>query len=219
VQVVGLTGGIGSGKSTLAGALRAHGVEVIDADQVSRRCVEPGTPGLAAIVERFGDEMLRADGSLDRSRLAGVVFEDAAARHDLESITHPCIRAGIDADVAVLQALPDAPDLVVIEHPLLVETGGHERVDVVVVVEAPLQQRIDRLTATRGMAVAEARSRIAAQADDARRRLFADHVVINDGDLCSLRAQVPSLLERIRASGGHDEATEEGGRRAMGDGR
>jgi len=206
VQVVGLTGGIGSGKSTLAEGLRAQGVPVIDADEVARRCVAPGTPGLTAIVGRFGADVLSADGSLDRARLAGLVFADQVAREDLEAITHPCIRESIDEDVAALQASAEPPDLVVVEHPLLVETGGHERVDVVVVVEAPMDLRIERLVATRGMAVTEVRARIAAQADDARRRAFADHVVINDGDVAALRAQVPSLLERIRESAAHKDS-------------
>ena len=206
MQVVGLTGGIGSGKSTLAEGLRAQGVPVIDADEVARRCVAPGTPGLTAIVGRFGADVLSADGSLDRARLAGLVFADQVAREDLEAITHPCIRESIDEDVAALQASAEPPDLVVVEHPLLVETGGHERVDVVVVVEAPMDLRIERLVATRGMAVTEVRARIAAQADDARRRAFADHVVINDGDVAALRAQVPSLLERIRESAAHKDS-------------
>lgn len=208
MQVVGLTGGIGSGKSTLAEGLRALGVPVIDADEVARRCVAPGTPGLTAIVGRFGADVLSADGSLDRARLAGLVFADPVAREDLEAITHPCIREGIAEGVAALQASAEPPDLVVVEHPLLVETDGHERVDVVVVVEAPMDLRIERLVATRGMDVTEVRARIAAQADDARRRAFADHVVINDGDVAALRAQVPSLLERIRASAAHKDSAD-----------
>ncbi len=200
VDVVGLTGGIGSGKSTLAEALRTLGVPVIDADEVARRCVAPGTPGLAAVVERFGSGVLLADGSLDRARLASIVFADASAREDLEVITHPCIAQGIASEVAALGDRVDRPDVVVVEHPLLVETGGHARVDVVVVVESPLESRIERLIATRGMGESEVRSRIAAQADDARRRTVADHVVINDGDLDALRAQAGPLLERIRAA-------------------
>jgi dephospho-CoA kinase len=200
VHVVGLTGGIGSGKSTLAGALRAQGVPVIDADEVARRCVAPGTPGLVAVVERFGSGVLLADGSLDRTRLAAIVFADASARKDLEAITHPCIAQGIADDVAALAVRADRPDVVVIEHPLLVETGAHVRVDVVVVVETPLELRVERLIATRGMGEADARARIAAQADDAQRRAIADHVVINDGDLSALRAEAGPLLEEIRAS-------------------
>ena len=198
MHVVGLTGGIGSGKSTLAEELRVRGVPVIDADEVARRCVALGTPGLAAIVERFGTEVLKSDGTLDRARLASIVFEDRAARRDLEAITHPCIRDGIARDVASLRDRPEPPEVVIVEHPLLVETGSHQRVDVVVVVEAPVGLRIERLTSTRGMDAAEARSRIAAQVDDAQRRAFADHVVINDGDMEALRAQVEPLLERIR---------------------
>jgi dephospho-CoA kinase len=203
VHVVGLTGGIGSGKSTLADALRAYDVPVIDADEVARRCVAPGTPGLAAIVERFGRDVVLSDGSLDRARLADIVFEDVVARKDLEAITHPCIRSGIADDIAALHAVSEPSDVVIVEHPLLVETGGQEWVDTVIVVEAPMELRVERLIATRGMDETEVRARIAAQADDARRRSFAYHVVINDGDLSALRAQVQPLLERIRASIDH----------------
>ena len=195
--VVGLTGGIGSGKSVLAAALSDLGVPVIDADEVARRCVAPGTTGLAAIVERFGPDILLSDGSLDRAGLARRVFSDAAARRDLEAITHPCVRAGIDAGLASLRARTDPPPLVVVEHPLLVETGGHTRVDSVVVVEAPVDVRVARLLAGRGMSEDEARSRISAQADDAQRRAVADHVVVNDGDLDALRSEAQRLLSRL----------------------
>lgn len=197
--VVGLTGGIGSGKSALAAELAGLGVPVIDADTVARRCVEPGSPGLAAIVERFGDDVLDEAGSLDRSALAALVFVDPVARRDLEEITHPCIRAGIDADLAALRSAAEPPDLAVVEHPLLVETGGHVRVDRVVVIEAPLDLRIARLVSGRAMSEEDARGRIAAQADDATRRAVAHHVVTNDGDRAALAAQAAQLLAVLRA--------------------
>ena len=195
--VVGLTGGIGSGKSSFAAELADLGVPVIDADVVARRCVGEGTAALAAIVDRFGASVLRADGELDRAALATIVFSDASARRDLEAITHPCIRAGIDADLAALAGAAPPPPMVVIEHPLLIETGSHERVDRVVVVEAPLEQRVARLVAGRGMEESDARARIAAQTDDATRRAAADRVIVNGGELADLRAAARDLVAQL----------------------
>ena len=201
MHVVGLTGGIGSGKSSLADALRELGVPVVDADQVARRCVAVGTPGLEAVIARFGDGVLAVDGSLDRAALAEIVFADASARRDLEAIIHPCIRAGIDATLTELRDRPVPPEVAVVEHPLLVETGGYARVDTVLVVEAPIEMRIARLVAARGMAESDARNRISAQADDAERRAVADIVVINDGAIEALRAQAQGILARVGSAG------------------
>jgi dephospho-CoA kinase len=200
VRVVGVTGGIGSGKSSFVAELAVLGVPVVDADAIARRCVEPGSAALDAIVARFGPAVLRADGSLDRAALAAIVFSDVAARRDLEAITHPCIRTGIDAELAALLGRDPRPAVAVVEHPLLIESGAHERVDVVVVVEAPLEQRIARLTEQRGMTEADARARIAAQVDDATRRSFADHVVVNDGDAAALRPAAERLLAHLTAA-------------------
>jgi len=199
VLVVGLTGGIGSGKSTLADAFAALGVPVIDADLVARGCVAPGSAGLAAVAARFGPDVLLPDGSLDRGALAAIVFADVAARRDLEVITHPCIREGIDRELARLRELPAPPELVVVEHPLLVESGAHLRVDRVVVVEAPLEQRLRRLVADRGMVEDDARARIAAQVDDAERRRIADHVVVNDGEPDALQRAAERLVALLAA--------------------
>lgn len=198
--VVGLTGGIGSGKSSLAAEMVALGVPLVDADEVARRCVAPGSPVLVAIVDRFGAGVLARDGSLDRPALAALVFVDADARRDLEAITHPCIRAGTDAALAALRARSDRPSVAVVEHPLLVETGGHARVDVVVVVEAPIEDRIARLVRERGMTETTARARMAAQADDATRRAVADHVVTNDGGRDALVSHAVRLLAVLRAA-------------------
>lgn len=204
MRVVGVTGGIGSGKSSFAAELAGLGVPVVDADAVARRCVEPGTAALDAIAARFGPEVLRGDGSLDRPALAALVFADDGARRDLEAITHPCIRAGIEEELEALLTRDPHPPVAVVEHPLLVESGAHERVDVVVVVEAPLEQRIARLTEQRGMTEADARARIAAQVDDATRRGFADHVVVNDGDVTDLRPAAQRLLAQLTASSEED---------------
>lgn len=202
MQVVGLTGGIGSGKSTAAAAMAERGVPVIDVDELARACVRPGSPVLAAIVERFGSAVLAADGSLDRAALAGLVFDDPAARADLEGLTHPCVRAALASELSRLRTSAEPPPTVVVDHPLLVESGASADVDLVVVVEAPLPLRLERLARDRGMSEAHARARMAAQADDAARRTVADVVLVNDGDRAALEAQVAELVGRLRAQGG-----------------
>lgn len=200
MRVVGLTGGIGSGKSTVAALLRERGVPVIDADEVARDCVTPDGPVLRAIVARFGTEVLTTDGSLDRAALAAIVFADPAARQDLEALTHPCIEAGIAAGLAALAASTDPPDLVAVEHPLLIEAGRTDEVDVVVVVEAPLADRVARVVAGRGLTQEQVRARIASQVDDVARRAAADHLVRNDGDLSGLALRVDELLLALRGA-------------------
>lgn len=199
-RVVGLTGGIGSGKSTVAALLRARGIPVVDADAVARDCTAPGSSVLAAVLDRFGPGVRAADGSLDRAALAAVVFADADARRDLEALTHPCIRAGVAARLRDLAAGDPPPDVVVVEHPLLVEAGAVGDVDTVVVVEAPPEVRVARAVAGRGMDPADVRARIASQVDDATRRAAADHVIVNDGDRDALEAAVVALLPRLARS-------------------
>ena len=182
---IGLTGGIGSGKSTVAGLLADRGALVVDADRIAREVVEPGTGGLAAVVDAFGPGVLTADGALDRAALASIVFGDPAARARLDAIVHPLVRAR--AEEVVAQAPPDA--VVVQDVPLLVETGQAGRYDLVLVVEADLGTRVARL-ALRGLAEEDARARIAAQATDEQRRAVADVVLDNSGDREALTAQV-----------------------------
>lgn len=196
---VGLTGGIGSGKSEVARRLAAYGAVVIDADTVAREVVEPGTPGLAAVVEEFGADVLAADGSLDRERLASRVFADDAARGRLNAIVHPLVRAETENRFAAAPA-----DAVVINDvPLLVESGLAPSHDLVVVVEAPLELRLARL-ARRGLAEADALARIAAQATDEQRRALAHVVIVNDGTVEQLDRQVarlwPDLAHRAASS-------------------
>jgi dephospho-CoA kinase len=209
VFLVGLTGGIGSGKSTVAGLLRERGVPVIDVDALARDCVEPG-PVLDAVLAHFGDRVRAADGRLDRSALAAIVFERPEARRELEALTHPCIRERIDAELARLAAGPRPPELVVLDHPLLVESGAHVRVGTVVVVEAPAKVRERRLVDDRGMRRRDVRARIASQVSDEARRQVADHVILNDLDMASLAASVELLLAELRAEAG--EATAGGAR-------
>jgi dephospho-CoA kinase len=192
---VGLTGGVGSGKSTVARLLAGHGAVVIDADAIAREVVEPGTAGLAAVVEEFGAEVLTADGALDRPKLAAVVFADEAKRARLNAIVHPLV--GRRTAELMAAAPPDA--VVVYDVPLLVESDLAGGFDLVVVVEASVETRLARL-AGRGMAEADARERMAAQATDDQRRAVADVVVDNNGGLEELRHNVDHLWELITAA-------------------
>ena len=187
--MVGLTGGIGAGKSEVSRCLADLGALVVDADALAREVVAPGTPGLAEVVAAFGPEVLAADGSLDRPALARRVFADPPARQRLEGIIHPRVRAR----TAQLVAAAPADAVVVNDVPLLVEAGLAGAFDLVLVVLAPEQVRLERLTAGRGMPVQEARSRIAAQASDEQRRAVADVVIVNDGSVRRLRERVERI--------------------------
>ena len=192
---VGLTGGIASGKSMVADELAARGAIIIDADLLAREVVEPGTPALAAIIDRFGAQVLR-DGQIDRARLAQIVFADPHARRDLERIVHPAVRAR----AAELERA--ASDAAVVVHviPLLVETGQDEDFDVVVTVDADHETQIQRLMVRNGFTRAEAESRIAAQASREDRRRAADVVVDNAGSLTQLREQIDALWAELSST-------------------
>ena len=190
---IGLTGGIGSRKSTVAALLAARGALVIDCDRIAREVLEPGTPGLAAVADAFGEQVLNPDGSLDRPALAAVVFADPEQRKRLDGIVHPLVRAR----AAELAAAAPEEAVVVHDVPLLVETGQAGSYDLVLVVEADLETRVRRL-AKRGLAEDDARARIAAQATDGERRAVADVVLTNDGPQEELAAQVDRFwAERV----------------------
>jgi dephospho-CoA kinase len=190
---IGLTGGIGSGKSTVARLLAARGARIVDADRIAREVVEPGTPGLEAVVAAFGPGVLTAEGALDRPALAAVVFADPEARRRLDGIVHPLVRAR--AAELVAAAPPDA--VVVQDVPLLVETGQAGSYDLVLVVQADLDTRVRRLVG-RGVSEEDARARIAAQATDEQRRAVADVVLDNSGTVEELEAQVERFwAERV----------------------
>jgi dephospho-CoA kinase len=188
--LVGLTGGIGAGKSAAAQRFAQRGAVVVDSDDLAREAVLPGTPGFTAVVDRFGPGVVATDGTLDRAAIAAVVFADDAARADLERIVHPHVRARVRERVA--SAGP--ADVVVNAVPLLVEAGLAGEYDRIVVVEAPLEVRVDRL-AQRGLSRDEALARIAAQADDDARRAVAWRVIVNDGS----RADLDAAVDRIWA--------------------
>ena len=190
---IGLTGGIGSGKSTVSALLAERGAVIVDADRIAREVVEPGTPGLAAVVAEFGESVVGPDGGLDRPALAAVVFADPEARARLDGIVHPLVRAR--AAEVVAAAPPDA--VLVHDIPLLVETGQAGRYELVLVVQADLDTRVARLVA-RGMTEDDARARIAAQATDEQRAAVADVVLDNSGTREELAAQVDRFwTERV----------------------
>ena len=180
--VVGLTGGIGAGKSTFASLLAAKGATVIDVDAIGRAVIAPDGPGAAAVLDRFG--------TLERAELARIVFNDEAARHDLESISWPLIEAELRRRLAVLDA--DAPvdriEVVVLDMAVLVQGLGRGIYGPVVTVEAPEPLRLARLVA-RGMTEADATARMRAQTSESVRRELATFVVVNDGDIDRLQAQ------------------------------
>ncbi|MGY1772319.1 dephospho-CoA kinase [Blastococcus sp. SYSU D00813] len=185
---IGLTGGIGSGKSTVSRLLAERGAVVVDADAIAREVVEPGTPGLAAVVAAFGEGVLTPDGTLDRPALGAVVFADPEARERLNAIVHPLVR---ERAAELAAAVPD-DGVVVHDIPLLVESGQGGRGgahDLVLVVETDLETRLQRLV-RRGMSEDDARARIAVQATDEQRRAVADVVLDNSGSPEQLAAQV-----------------------------
>ena len=195
---VGLTGGIASGKSAVATLLAEHGALVVDADVLAREVVEPGTPGLAAIVARFGTEVLAPDGRLDRAALGRVVFAGGDGserdRRDLEAIVHPAVRAR----AVELEAAADPAQVVVHVIPLLVETGRAGGFDLVVVVDVDEDVQRTRLLGRGALGEAEADARIAAQASRAERLAVADVVLDNNGTRADLARHVAELWARIR---------------------
>jgi dephospho-CoA kinase len=186
VLKTGLTGGIGAGKSTVATRLRELGATIVDADKIAREVVEPGTPGLALVVETFGPDVLRPDGSLDRPALGRVVFGDPEKLAALNGILHPMIGA---RSAALIEGVP-ADGVLVHDIPLLAENHLADAFDLVIVVYAPEEERIRRLVADRGMTADEARSRIAAQASDEERRAIAGVLIDNSGSREDTIAQV-----------------------------
>lgn len=192
---MGLTGGIGSGKSEVSARFAAMGAFVIDADKIAREVVEPGTEGLNEIVEAFGEAMVRADGTLDRERLGSVVFADAGKLQILNAIVHPRVRARSEE----LQAAAPPDGIVVHDVPLLAENGLAPMYDVVIVVDAADEVRLERLQTIRGMSAEDALARISAQASRDDRLKVADIVITNDGPLGDLDHRVAEVWAHLRA--------------------
>ncbi|MFD4237570.1 dephospho-CoA kinase [Streptomyces sp. NPDC058542] len=190
---VGLTGGIGAGKSEVSRLLVRYGAVLIDSDRIAREVVEPGTPGLAAVVEEFGPGVLTAEGELDRPALGALVFADAERLAALNAIVHPLVGA------RAAERERAAPEDAVVVHdvPLLTENGLAPLYDLVVVVDASVGTQLERLVTLRGMTESDARARMAAQATRDQRRAVADLIVDNDGPLEALEPQVRAVWDQL----------------------
>ena len=196
---VGLTGGIAAGKSVAGARFTELGIPVVDYDELARDVVEPGTPGLAAIVEAFGPQVLQPDGTLDRVGLGRVVFGDDEALDRLEQIIHPqVITKGGELDAA---AEAKGEKMIVHSIPLLVESVGPEAFDVVIVVDAPKKTRVARLVDSRRLTKEDAKARIKAQTDDDVRLAAADVVFDGSGSVENLRDQVDGWVDDVRRNG------------------
>jgi dephospho-CoA kinase len=187
--IVGLTGGIGAGKSTVGNMFAQLGAIVIDADQLAREAIEPGSSGFDEVVSLFGEQVL-SDGDIDRSALGKIVFSDSKKRKELEGIIHPRVQ---DALALRIKGL-NPGDILIYEIPLLVETGAEKKFDYVITVESDIENRLDRLF-ERGLDEDEAERRIAAQASQAEREAIADFVIVNDGDRAELFTEVVRIWE------------------------
>ncbi|CAB4546314.1 MAG: dephospho-CoA kinase [Actinobacteria bacterium] len=187
--IVGLTGGIGAGKSTVANMFAQLGALTIDADQLARQAIEPGSSGFDEVVAAFGEEIV-ADGDIDRQKLGKIVFKDAAKRKQLEAIVHPRVQEALAAKIKTLSP----GDILIYEIPLLVESGAADRFDYIITVESDIENRLDRLF-ERGLDEDEAERRIAAQATPAQREAVANRVIINDGVRADLFAECARIWE------------------------
>jgi dephospho-CoA kinase len=194
---VGLTGGVASGKSTVSAALAEHGAVIIDADALAREVVAKGTPGLAAVIEEFGPELLGPDGELDRPAMGRLVFNDEGARKRLEAIVHPLVFERI----VELEEGASEDAVVVHDIPLLAESGRAETFDAVIVVHVPHQVQVQRMTADRGWTTEDAESRIASQASPEDRLTVATHVIENTGTHEDLRRRVAEVFADVVSAG------------------
>jgi dephospho-CoA kinase len=199
LPIIGLTGGVGSGKSTIARILESRGAVVVDADAIGRQMLQPGRKALQEVRSRFGDQVIAADGSLNRAALAQIVFSDLVARSELEAITHPEILAEIARRIDEI----DPSKIVIIEAPLLYEARERVekalRLDGLIVVASRPEDQIDRLVRGRGMSPEDVQARISAQASLKEKVGVADYVIDNYGTLEALEAEVDILWNQIRA--------------------
>lgn len=195
--VVGLTGGIAAGKTLVSTRLASHGAAHVDADRLAREVVEPGTPGLEAIAERFGRSVVNSDGTLDRAALGSIVFADPQARLALEAITHPAVQRL--SQQRMREAVAEDPARVVVyDVPLLVESRGAGEFDRVVIVHAPRSVRIARLVTLRGMSEPDAVRRVDAQASDEERLAVADDVIDSSTTVEATLEQTDRLWTKLR---------------------
>ena len=192
---VGLTGGVASGKSTVSAILAELGAVVIDGDKLAREVVERGTPGLAAVVEAFGAEILTPEGDMDRAKVGSIVFNDEAKRKVLEAIVHPLVFERY----AALEASAPQDGIVIHDIPLLTESGRADTFDEVVVVDAPRETQVERMLRDRGWTLEDAESRIASQATREERLAIATYVIENTGSLADLRDRVEAVYAALLA--------------------
>ena len=192
---IAVTGGLGSGKTTVVRLLAERGAETIVADELARRALDRGTRGFDAVVARFGDEILDPDGAIDRAALGRIVFADPGALRELEAIVHPTVQAAMAERMRELET----SDVVVLELPLFIESGGRERnqVDGVLVVDTPVDLAVERVMRDRGILEADARTRIAAQVDPGARLREADFIIMNHGTRDELEQMVDGAWEWI----------------------
>jgi dephospho-CoA kinase len=196
IRKIALTGGIATGKSYVAGRLREAGVPIVDADLLAREVVLPGTPALAAIRKRFGPDAVRRDGTMDRIRIAQVVFKDKRARLDLEAIIHPAV---IKAVNDFFNTLPKRTPFAVADIPLVFETGREKDFDAIVVVACPREMQLQRLMERNKLSKEDAERRLAAQLPIDQKVKKATYVISNDGTFENTNAQVDALIQKLNA--------------------
>lgn len=201
-MIVGLTGGIACGKTTVANLFKDKGCPIVDADQVAREVVEPGRVGLGRIVERFGADVIEQDGTLNRRKLGQIVFNDQAARTDLNSILHPLIRTRMEEKKE--EALKLNPPFVIMDIPLLYENQHEHTVGIVIVVYVPSHIQLERLMFRDGFSFEEAKKRISSQMDIEEKKKRADMVIDNTGPMDLTRLQVEKIYSRLAKENGHN---------------
>ncbi|MDK4317630.1 dephospho-CoA kinase [Corynebacterium pseudodiphtheriticum] len=196
MKIIGLTGGIGSGKSTVARSLQEHGFPIVDADLIAREIVEPGQPALAELAKEFGEDILNADGSLDRGLLASRAFTTKDTTQRLNDITHP--RINQRTQELLDEARENGAEAVIYDMPLLIDKGLHKDMDATIVVHAAEHVRLERLTTKRGLDVDDVRRRINAQIDDETRKQHADILLDNNGTEEDLTQQIAQAVDKIK---------------------
>ena len=190
---VGLTGGIGAGKSTVADLFSQKGAVVIRSDELARQVIEPQTPGFQQVIDRFGKDLLNAEGYIDRAKLAQIVFKDDAALKDLENIIHPLVRSKTNQIIDQ----HTSETIIVNEIPLLLEKKMESLFDFLVIVISSEKNRLERL-AHRGLTAEQATARIAKQVSDEQRKAAADFLIVNDGNLDQLEADVEKIWQTLQ---------------------
>jgi len=194
---VGLTGSIAVGKTFVLGVLSELGCHVIDADVVARQVALPGSPGLKAVIDAFGEEVLKSDGSLNRARLGEIVFADEAKRQQLNSILHPFIIAAQDAQLRELE-LQDPKDIAVVDAALMIESGGYKRFDKLIVVHCRPEVQLQRLMRRNKLSREEAEQRIATQMPQEEKKRYADYLIDTSGDFAETRRQTEEVYHALR---------------------